>query len=100
MFLDVGREMFLNNNNVGGINKKVCQVNVGYKEQKINSKIELFIILDIMPIDNCIKYSIGIQMYILLGNAPSYLCKLFSVNDTMHNHVTRNSHSLYIPRYK
>ncbi len=43
----------------------------------------------------------GIQMYnILYGNAPSYLCKPFSVNDTIHNHNTRNSHSLHIPKYK
>ncbi len=37
---------------------------------------------------------------ILHGNAPSYLCKLFSVNYTIHNHNTRNSHSLHILKYK
>ncbi len=63
--------------------------------------IELFEILDIMPIDIHIKYFTGIQMYnILHVNAPSYLCKLFSGNDTIHNHNTRNSHSLHISKYK
>ncbi len=63
--------------------------------------IELFKNLDIMLIDIRIKYFTGIQMCnILHGNAPSYLCKPFSVNDTIHNHNTRNSHSLHIPKYK
>ncbi len=54
-----------------------------------------------MPIDIRIKYFTGIQMYnILHGNAPSYLCKLFNVNDTIHNHNTRKSHSQHIPKYK
>ncbi len=35
---------------------------------------------------------------ILHGNG--YICKLFSVNDTIHNHNTRNSHFLHIPKYK
>ncbi len=54
-----------------------------------------------MPIDIHIKYFTRIQMYnIIHGNAPLYLCKLFSVNNTIHNHNTRNSHSLHRPRYK
>ncbi len=65
------------------------------RDKRLIPTIELFEILDIMPIDIHIKY-----MHILHGNTPSYLCKLFSVNDTIHNHNTRNSHSLHIPKYK
>ncbi len=57
--------------------------------------------LIIMPIDIRIKYFTGFQIYnILYGNAPSFICKLFSVNDTIHSHNTKNSHSLHIPKYK
>ncbi len=71
------------------------------KEKRLIPTIELLKIVDIMPIDICIKNFTGIQMYnILHGNAPSYLCKLFSVNNTTHNHNTRNSDSLHIPKYK
>ncbi len=74
---------------------------VDIRDKRLIPSIELFEILDIMPIDIHIKYFTGIQMYnILHGNAPSYLCKLFSGNDTIHNHNTRNTHSLHIPKYK
>ncbi len=62
------------------------------RDKRLIPTIELIKILDIMPIDIRIKY--------FTGNAPSYLCKLFSVNDTIHNYNTRNSHSLHIPKYK
>ncbi len=65
------------------------------RDKRLIPTIELFEILDIMLIDILIKYFTGIHMNnILNGNAPSYLCKLFSVNNTIHNHNTRNSHSL------
>ncbi len=71
------------------------------RDKRLIPTIELSKNLDIMPIEIHIKYFTGIQMYnILHENAPSYLCKLFSVNDTIHNHNTRNSHSLHIPKYK
>ncbi len=51
------------------------------RDKRLIPTIELFNNLDIMPIDIRIKYFTGIQMYnILHGNAPSYVCKLFSVN--------------------
>ncbi len=71
------------------------------RDKRLIPTIELFKNLDIMPIDICIKYFTGIQMYnVLHGNAPSYLYKLFCVNDTIHNYNTRNSHSLHISKYK
>ncbi len=71
------------------------------RDKRLIPTIELFKNLDIIPIDIRIKYFTGIQMYnILHGNTLSYLCKLFSVIDIIHNHNTRNSHSLYIPKYK
>ncbi len=71
------------------------------RDKRLIPTIELFKNLDIMPIDICIKTFTGILMYIILqGNAPSYLCKLFCVNDTIHNHNTRKSHTLHIPKNK
>ncbi len=74
---------------------------IDIRDNRLIPTIELFKILDIMPIDIHTKYFTGIQMYnILHGNAPSYLCKLFNVNDTIHNHNSTNSHSLHIFKYK
>ncbi len=47
-----------------------------------------------------LKYVLLDMTVLIYGNAPSYLCKLFRANDTIHNHNTRNSHSLYTPKYK
>ncbi len=53
-----------------------------------------------MPVDVCINYFTGIQMYnIIHGNAPSYLNEMFKTNSQLHVHNTRNNKSLYLPKY-
>ncbi len=64
------------------------------RDKRLIPTIQLFEILA-----NRYPYKV-LHWNILHGNAPSYLCKLFSENDTIHNHNTRNSQSLHLPQYK